>query len=52
MGMSLSEHSLNVGVVRNGTEKIYEGTPVPTPTEESVFIKMGIPFRPPDERDH
>ncbi|WAR21537.1 DPOLL-like protein, partial [Mya arenaria] len=31
MNMSLSEHSLN------GSEKIYEGTPVPTPTEESVF---------------
>lgn len=51
-GMSLSEHSLNKGVVRHGAEKVYEGTPVPTPTEESVFIQMGIPYRPPEERDH
>ncbi|XP_052772608.1 DNA polymerase lambda-like [Mya arenaria] len=52
MNMSLSEHSLNVGVVRRGSEKIYEGTPVPTPTEESVFVKLGVPYRPPEERDH
>lgn len=52
MGMSLSEHSLNKGVVRHGAEKVYEGTPVSTPSEESVFIQMGIPYRPPEERDH
>lgn len=52
MGMSLSEHSLNTGVVRNGSEKIFEGTPVPTPTEESVFTQLGVPYRPPEERDH
>ncbi|KAK3096066.1 hypothetical protein FSP39_022699 [Pinctada imbricata] len=52
MGMSLSEHSLNTGVVRKGTEKVYEGRPVPTPTEESVFKVLGVPFRPPEERDH
>ncbi|XP_060066697.1 DNA polymerase lambda-like [Ylistrum balloti] len=51
-GMSLSEHSLNVGVVRNGSEKVFEGTPVPTPTEESVLEKLGVPYRPPEERDH
>ncbi|KAH3802872.1 hypothetical protein DPMN_156568 [Dreissena polymorpha] len=26
--------------------------PSANPTEKSVFIKMGIPFRPPEERDH
>lgn len=52
MGMSLSEHSLNTGVVRNGAEKIFEGTPVPTPTEESVFTQLGVPYRLPEERDH
>ncbi|KAL4232230.1 hypothetical protein ACF0H5_009804 [Mactra antiquata] len=52
MGMSLSEHSLNTGVVRHGSEKIYEGTPLPTPTEESVFTHLGVPMRPPEERDH
>lgn len=51
-GMSLSEHSLNVGVVRNGSEKVFEGTPVPTPTEASVLEKLGVPYRPPEERDH
>ncbi|KAL5021152.1 hypothetical protein ScPMuIL_000307 [Solemya velum] len=52
MGMSLSEHSLNTGVVRSGKEKIFEGTPLPTPTEESVFEHLGIPYRAPHERDH
>ncbi|KAL3863874.1 hypothetical protein ACJMK2_005601 [Sinanodonta woodiana] len=52
MGMSLSEHSLNTGVVRKGPEKIYEGTPLQTPTEESVFKHLGVPYRPPEERDH
>ncbi|XP_033756998.1 DNA polymerase lambda-like [Pecten maximus] len=51
-GMSLSEHSLNAGVVRNGSEKVFEGTPVPTPTEASVLEKLGVPYRPPEERDH
>ncbi|XP_048744218.2 DNA polymerase lambda-like isoform X2 [Ostrea edulis] len=51
-GMSLSEHSLNTGVIRKGNEKIFEGTPLPTPTEESVFKHLGVPYRPPEERDH
>ncbi|RUS73023.1 hypothetical protein EGW08_019209 [Elysia chlorotica] len=50
--MSLNEHALKQGVVRKGAEKIYEGTVVPTPTEESVFKMLKIPFRPPEERDH
>ncbi|XP_076434932.1 DNA polymerase lambda-like [Babylonia areolata] len=52
MGMSLNEHALRKGVVRKGQEKIYEGTIVPTPTEESVLAALGVPFRPPEERDH
>ena len=35
-----------------GSEKIYEGTVVPTPTEESVMTLLGVPYRPPNERDH
>ncbi|KAK7110678.1 hypothetical protein V1264_014513 [Littorina saxatilis] len=52
MGMSLNEHALRKGVVRKGQEKIFEGTIVPTPTEESVMTALGVPFRPPEERDH
>ncbi|KAK3728087.1 hypothetical protein RRG08_022138 [Elysia crispata] len=50
--MSLNEHALKQGVVRKGSEKIHEGTVVPTPTEESVFKVLKIPYRPPEERDH
>ncbi|KAH9510309.1 hypothetical protein Btru_042723 [Bulinus truncatus] len=50
--MSLNEHALKIGVVRKGKEKIYEGTVVPTPTEESVFEALNIPYRTPEERDH
>ncbi|XP_029000554.1 DNA polymerase lambda [Betta splendens] len=49
--MSLSEHSLNKDVVRQGTLKVYGGIPLPTPTEKDVFSLLGIPFRPPHERD-
>ncbi|GFO08504.1 DNA polymerase lambda [Plakobranchus ocellatus] len=50
--MSLNEHALKYGVVRKGAEKIHEGTIIPTPTEESVFKTLNVPFRPPEERDH
>ncbi|KAM3913672.1 DNA polymerase lambda isoform 1-T3 [Leptodactylus fuscus] len=50
-GMSLSEHSLNKNVVRNGTVKVNTGYPLPTPTERHVFETLGLPFREPHERD-
>ncbi|XP_035035581.1 DNA polymerase lambda [Hippoglossus stenolepis] len=49
--MSLCEHSLNKAVVRQGTLKLYGGTPLPTPTEKDVFSLLGIPYREPNERD-
>lgn len=49
--MSLSEHSLNKDVVRQGSSKVYTGTPVPTQTEKDVFNLLGIPYREPHERD-
>ena len=50
-GMSLSEHSLNKGVIRKGTEKIFEGTPLPVFTEKDVFDYLGLEYREPHERD-
>ncbi|XP_075697146.1 DNA polymerase lambda [Rhinoderma darwinii] len=50
-GMSLSEHSLNKDVVRNGNMKVNAGYPLPTPTERDVFEILGLPFREPHERD-
>uniref|UniRef100_A0A4W5K7M2 DNA polymerase n=1 Tax=Hucho hucho TaxID=62062 RepID=A0A4W5K7M2_9TELE len=49
--MSLSEHSLNSNVLRQGSLKVYGGTPLPTLTEKDVFTHLGIPFREPQERD-
>ncbi|XP_012708333.2 DNA polymerase lambda [Fundulus heteroclitus] len=49
--MSLSEHSLNKDVVRQGSLKVHGGTPLPTLTEKDVFSLLGIPYRPPQERD-
>ncbi|XP_026159812.1 DNA polymerase lambda [Mastacembelus armatus] len=49
--MSLSEHSLNKDVVRQGSLKVYGGTPLPTQTEKDVFSLLGIPYREPNERD-
>lgn len=49
--MSLSEHSLNRDVVRQGSQKVYTGVPLPTVTERDVFMHLGIPYREPHERD-
>ncbi|XP_031609483.2 DNA polymerase lambda [Oreochromis aureus] len=49
--MSLSEHSLNKDVVRQGSVKVHGGTPLPTLTEKDVFSLLGIPYREPHERD-
>jgi len=50
--MSLNEHALKSGVVRKGSEKLYEGAVISTPTERSVFEALNLPYRPPEERDH
>ena len=50
-GMSLSEHSLNNGVVRHGGEKVFEGTPLPVNSEEDIFRYLGLDYRIPQERD-
>ncbi|KAI1896829.1 hypothetical protein AGOR_G00098890 [Albula goreensis] len=49
--MSLSEHSLNRDVVRQGSQKVCTGVPLPTPTERDIFSHLGIPYREPHERD-
>lgn len=49
--MSLSEHSLNKNVVREGSVKVFGGAPLATPTERDVFNLLGIPYRQPHERD-
>ncbi|KAA8595196.1 hypothetical protein FQN60_012331, partial [Etheostoma spectabile] len=49
--MSLSEHSLNKDVVRQGNLKVYSGTSFATPTEKDVFSLLGVPYRQPHERD-
>ncbi|KAM9857716.1 DNA polymerase lambda [Aulostomus maculatus] len=49
--MSLSEHSLNQNVVRQGSFKVYGGMPLPTLAEKDIFSLLGIPNREPHERD-
>ncbi|CAJ1052678.1 DNA polymerase lambda [Xyrichtys novacula] len=49
--MSLSEHSLNKDVVRQGSLKVYGGSPLSTRTEKDVFSLLGVPYREPHERD-
>ncbi|CAF1463730.1 unnamed protein product [Adineta steineri] len=50
--MYLSQHRLNTGVIRKDNSKINTGTPLYTPTEESIFKYLNLPYRPPEERDH
>ncbi|XP_012517200.1 PREDICTED: DNA polymerase lambda isoform X2 [Propithecus coquereli] len=51
-GMSLSEHALSTGVVRNTQGvKVGLGQVLPTPTEKDVFRLLGLPYREPAERD-
>ncbi|CAG0879616.1 unnamed protein product, partial [Darwinula stevensoni] len=52
MGMSLSEHGLRAGVVRQGREKVNDGHLLETPTEASIFQHLGLEYRPPEDRDH
>ncbi|PAA91213.1 hypothetical protein BOX15_Mlig013423g1 [Macrostomum lignano] len=52
LGMSLNEHALYEGVIRRGAVKVNPGRPVNTPDEASVFQHLGVPYRPPNERDH
>ncbi|XP_015203113.2 DNA polymerase lambda isoform X1 [Lepisosteus oculatus] len=49
--MSLSEHSLNKDVLRQGSLKVSTGAPLPTPTEKDVFRHLGLPYREPQDRD-
>ncbi|XP_027035069.1 DNA polymerase lambda isoform X1 [Tachysurus fulvidraco] len=49
--MSLSEHSLTAGVVRERGVKVVPGLPLSTPTERAVFEHLGIPYREAHERD-
>ncbi|XP_045127751.1 DNA polymerase lambda-like [Portunus trituberculatus] len=51
-GMSLSEHSLRAGIVRQTGEKLSDGYMLDTPTEESIFTHLGLEYHPPEERDH
>ncbi|CAL4114904.1 unnamed protein product [Meganyctiphanes norvegica] len=52
MGMSLSEHGLRSGIVRQGREKLSTGKLLPTPTEASIFEHLKLEYREPHERDH
>ncbi|CAF2100482.1 unnamed protein product [Rotaria magnacalcarata] len=52
LNMSLSQHGLYNGVVRKGVEKIHAGQALHTPTEESIFQYLNLPYRAPEDRDH
>ncbi|UJR16148.1 hypothetical protein I4U23_003059 [Adineta vaga] len=52
LNMSLSQHGLYHGVVRKGVAKINTGQALITPTEESIFQYLNLPYRSPDDRDH
>ncbi|XP_046658917.1 DNA polymerase lambda-like [Homalodisca vitripennis] len=50
--MHLSEHRLEAGVIRQGSEIQNKGRVLPTPTEASIFEHLNLEYRPPEERDH
>ncbi|KAJ3013687.1 hypothetical protein HKX48_005620 [Thoreauomyces humboldtii] len=50
-GMSLSQHGLFDGVIRQNREKIHGGRRIASRTEEEIFEALGVPYRPPAERD-
>lgn len=52
MGMSLSEHGLRTGIIRQKGEKLTKGQLLHTPTEESIFKHLGLDYCSPEERDH
>ncbi|XP_051883006.1 DNA polymerase lambda isoform X2 [Pristis pectinata] len=49
--MSLSEHSLNCQVLREGWNKVNRGLVLPTPSERAIFEHLGLVYREPQERD-
>ncbi|XP_065071348.1 DNA polymerase lambda-like isoform X1 [Rhopilema esculentum] len=49
--MSLSEHALREGVIRQGEEKLHEGAIVPVFNEEDIFRHIGLDYLQPTERD-
>jgi len=50
-GMSLSEHALRTGVIRQGQEKIYKGSVIPVSREEDIFRHLGLDYLQPHDRD-
>ncbi|XP_055353793.1 DNA polymerase lambda-like isoform X2 [Paramacrobiotus metropolitanus] len=50
--MSLTDYALHKNVIRQDGEKVNEGEKIETPTEESIFDALGLPYLSPEERDH
>ncbi|KAI3388799.1 hypothetical protein SNEBB_010786 [Seison nebaliae] len=52
LNMSLTEHSLNIGVKRVNGEKVNRGTPLPVKNEQDIFRYLGLDYLEPNERNH